>query len=56
MSNGGKALTSRMGALWVQPDGPNTEPKFLGCHELGDLSEAEGGVELIRCFLSLIHI
>jgi photosystem II stability/assembly factor-like uncharacterized protein len=50
MSNGGKALTSRNGALWVQPDGPNTEPQFLGCHELGDLSEAEGGVELIRCF------
>jgi photosystem II stability/assembly factor-like uncharacterized protein len=50
MSNGGNALTSRNGALWVQPDGPNTEPQFLGCHELGDLSEAEGGVELIRCF------
>lgn len=50
MSNGGKALTSRNGALWVQPDGPNTEPQFLGCHELGDLSEAEGGVELLRCF------
>ena len=25
-------------AIWVQPDGPNTRPEFLGCHQIGELS------------------
>jgi photosystem II stability/assembly factor-like uncharacterized protein len=25
-------------ALWVQPDGPNTKPEFLGCHQMGALT------------------
>lgn len=37
------------GVLWVQPDGPNTEPKYLGCHTLGDLSEPLGDVTLLYC-------
>ena len=43
------ALTTRQGALWVQPDGPNTEVYFLGCHDLSDISEKSGSVELLRC-------
>ncbi len=45
-----KVLTSQDGALWVQPDGPNTEVHYLGCHTLGDISQPIGEVELIRCF------
>lgn len=37
------------GALWVQPNGPNTEPKYLGCHQLGDLTEPVGDVTLMYC-------
>lgn len=45
-----KALTSKNnGALWVQIDGPNTKPEFLGCHDLGDIVEPSGSIELIRC-------
>jgi len=44
------ALNSRLGSLWIQPDGPNTEPKFLGCHELGDFEEGIGDVKIIRKF------
>lgn len=45
-----KALTSRNnGALWIQPYGPNTKPEYLGCHDLGDVTEAEGSIELLRC-------
>lgn len=40
----------KSGALWIQPDGPNTKPYFLGCHDVGDLEEPGGGIELIRCF------
>jgi len=42
-------LTTRQGALWVQPDGPNTAVHFLGCHDLGDISEKMGSIELLRC-------
>lgn len=38
-------------ALWVQPDGPNTDMQFLGCHDLDDLEEPGQGIaEIIRCF------
>jgi photosystem II stability/assembly factor-like uncharacterized protein len=42
-------LTTRQGGLWVQPQGPNTAVYFLGCHDLGDISEPKGGIELLRC-------
>lgn len=44
-----KALTTRQGALWVQPGGPNTPVYFLGCHDLSDISEPAGSIELLRC-------
>lgn len=43
------ALTTRNGALWVQPGGPNTPVYFLGCHDLGDIVEPSGSLELLRC-------
>ena len=43
------ALVTRQGALWVQPDGPNSPVYFLGCHDLGDISEKAGSIELLRC-------
>lgn len=44
------ALTTlKNGALWVQPGGPNTPVYFIGCSDLGDISENFGSVELIRC-------
>jgi hypothetical protein len=36
-------------SLWVQPDGPNTEPKFLGCHMVGDLTVPKGDKTLRYC-------
>lgn len=42
-------FTTQQGALWVQPGGPNTEPHFLGCVDLGDISEPLGSVDIIRC-------
>ena len=37
--------------LWIQPDGPNSAMRFLGCHTLDDMSAPGGGInELIRCF------
>lgn len=35
-------------ALWYQA-GSNTEPLYLGCHELGDIEAPEGDIELIYC-------
>src|SRR5574343_1765093 len=43
------ALTTRQGALWIQPDGPNTPVRFLGCHDLGDIQEKFGSLTLLRC-------
>jgi photosystem II stability/assembly factor-like uncharacterized protein len=42
-------FTSGEGALWVQRDGPNTIPVYLGCHQLNDVDKPEGDVELIFC-------
>jgi len=42
-------FTAGNGALWAQPDGPNTAPVYLGCHQLGDIDEPRGDVELIYC-------
>ena len=36
-------------SLWVQPDGPNTEPKYLGCHSVGDIPEPKGDTTLLWC-------
>lgn len=36
-------------SLWVQPGGPNTEPKYLGCHGVGDLTEPFGDVTMLYC-------
>lgn len=37
------------GALFAQIDGPNTEPFYLGCHEIGDIDAPAGDIELIYC-------
>lgn len=36
-------------SLWLQRNGPNTEPIFAGCHAIGDVDHPEGDVELIYC-------
>ena len=37
------------GALWIQRNGPNTIPVYLGCHQVGDIDEPEGDITLIYC-------
>jgi photosystem II stability/assembly factor-like uncharacterized protein len=38
-------------ALWVQPDGPNTQIYYLGCHTLDDVEVSLGGIkDIIRCY------
>jgi photosystem II stability/assembly factor-like uncharacterized protein len=37
-------FTAAQGNLFIQPDGPNTPPVPLGCHDLGDIVEALGDV------------
>lgn len=36
-------------ALWLQPNGPNTAPVYLGCHQLDSITEPLGDNTLIRC-------
>ena len=38
-----------MGSIWVQPDGPATEPQYLGCHEMGDIAEPGGDITKRYC-------
>lgn len=39
------------GALFVQTDGPNTRPYFVGCVDVDTLTEPGGAIDtLIRCF------
>ena len=45
-----RALTSKDGALWIQPGGPNTETFFLGCHDVSDLTDPKGAKTIFQCF------
>lgn len=47
-----ESYTSRRGAMFVQKDGPNTKPEYIGCRDLDDIAEPQGAIELIRCFKS----
>jgi len=42
-------FTGDMGSIWVQPDGPNSEPQYLGCHDMGDISEPGGDITKRYC-------
>ncbi len=42
-------LLAGQSALWIQPDGPNTTPEYLGCHAVGDLSEPQGDETILYC-------
>lgn len=33
-------------AGYAQPDGPNTAPVYLACHDFGDYSESFGDISL----------
>lgn len=37
------------GAVWIQPDGPNTAPQYLGCFDVGDIDEPLGDLTLVYC-------
>ena len=37
------------GAIWVQPDGPNTQPQYLGCHSVADVTIPKGSKTLTYC-------
>jgi len=36
-------------ALWLQPNGPNTEPIYLGCHELDGPTQDKGDLNASYC-------
>lgn len=42
-------FTAGAGSLWVQPYGPNTQPQYLGCHQIDDIEQPEGDSEPIYC-------
>ena len=43
--------TSKKGSLFIQPEGPNTEMFYLGCHTMGDLTDsASGAVTPFYCW------
>lgn len=37
------------GSLWILPNGPNTRPEYLPCHDLEDITENRGSSTLIQC-------
>jgi len=40
---------SGQASIWAQPDGPNTAVHYLGCHEVGDITESEGDFTPLYC-------
>lgn len=41
--------SAKNGALWIIPNGPNTKPEYLPCHDLEDVTESRGSITLIQC-------
>jgi photosystem II stability/assembly factor-like uncharacterized protein len=44
-----KVFTARDGALFTQED-PAHDAEYAGCYDLGDLTQDEGGIELLQAF------
>ena len=47
-----KAKAPRLAGEWAvftQPDGPNTETEYLGCHDFGDIEKEDGDFNLLFC-------
>lgn len=44
-----EAFKAGEGALWIQPNGPNTAPQYLGCHMVGDIAVPKGDTTLLYC-------
>jgi photosystem II stability/assembly factor-like uncharacterized protein len=36
-------------SLWVQPNGPNSITRYLGCHSVADIAEPKGDSTLLYC-------
>jgi len=49
MANVADYLTGDLGSIFVQPDGPNGDVYWLGCHDLGDVAEPSGDVSRTFC-------
>lgn len=41
---------TKNGAIFIQPDGPNTQPLYMGCIDLDDISEPLGDIEIAQCY------
>lgn len=44
-----EGLKADAGSVWVQPDGPNTKPQYLPCHNVGDVARPKGSKTLDFC-------
>ncbi len=45
----GENFVGPQGSLWVQPHGPNTIPRWLGCHDVPDVTDPKGDVTRRHC-------
>ena len=45
----GTPFLAGQASLWLQPDGPNTAPIYLGCHEAEGPSQDKGELNAIYC-------
>lgn len=41
--------SNKNGAVFIQPDGPNTQPLYMGCIDLDDIAEPLGDLEIAQC-------
>lgn len=44
-----ETLSANQGKVWIQTDGPNSQPRLLGCYEMGDVTVPLGEVVRTRC-------
>jgi hypothetical protein len=43
------SFLSGQSSIWALPDGPNSQPLYLGCHGIGDITEPLGDITIKYC-------
>jgi len=45
-----KTVNSSWNVVWIQPQGPNTEPQYLTCYAIPTITNPHGAISRTKCF------
>ena len=51
-----RTFSAKDGAVWIQPDGPNQDVEFLGCHDVDDVTVRRETSNIVIALLQVENI